>query len=111
MAETTIHRTRPVRSEPRYDERDPYLPYVDQEPASAHWDLAFGCALSFGPAENGGPLRVSIHMSDREADAGMCVRTVTPEQVRAYAGYLLRMLAEEEAVRRCHEVSTSAEAA
>jgi hypothetical protein len=93
--------TRPVYADPRYDERDPCLPYVDQEPAGARWDLAFGCCLSFGPFDNGGPLRVTISMSDHEAAAGICVREVTPQQVRNYAHYLLRMVGEEVGPTRC----------
>ena len=51
---------RPVHRDPAYEDRDPQLPYADQEPARAGWDLAFGCKLSFGPVENGGPLRVNL---------------------------------------------------
>lgn len=95
MTDTTIERDRPVHADPTYDERDPYLTYAEQEPAGVRWDLAFGCNLSFGPFENGGPLRVSISMSDREAAAGICVREVTADQVRAYANHLLRLVRDE----------------
>ena len=93
--------TRPAYGPPRYYERDRSEPFADQEPAGARWDLAFGCALGFGPAENGGPLQVTIHMSDHEAAAAMCVRKVTPEQVREFARYLLRVVAEESGPIRC----------
>lgn len=93
--------TRPAYGRPEYDARDQYTPYAEQEPAAVRWDLAFGCALSFGAAENGGPLRVDLHLSDREKQQGMCVRTVTPQQVRAYAHYLLRLVAEETGPIRC----------
>lgn len=92
---------RPVHRDPAYEDRDPQLPYADQEPARAGWDLAFGCKLSFGPVENGGPLRVNIHMSDREAAAAMCVRTVTAEQVYAFAQHLIKLVARETGVLWC----------
>jgi len=108
MTDDTIVRTRPVHAEPRYDERDHYLTYAEQDPAAVRWDLAFGCALSFGKFENAGPLRVTISMSDREAAAGICVREVTAEQVREYAEHLLRLVRDEQfppgcATGGCHD--------
>lgn len=110
MTDETIHRTRTVYSEPRYDKRDRSLTYAEQEPAGVRWDLAFGCNLSFGRFENAGPFRVTISMSDREAAAGICVREVTAEQVREYAQNLLRLVRDEQyppacATGGCHDGS------
>lgn len=97
----TTTKDRPVYGQPTYEDRDPWLTYAEQEPAHAGWDLAFGCKLSFGPHENGGALRVEVHMSDRELRNGCCVRTVTPEQVYAFAQHLIRLVALETGELRC----------
>lgn len=88
---------KPVRGEPRFDERIVY-PAVCTEPEAARWDLGFGACLSYGPEEDGGPLVVNLNLSDYTLATGHLRRTVTREQLAEHARHLLRIAGAELAV-------------
>lgn len=56
----------------------------------AGWDLSFGCKVSFGYFE--GKLRASVHMSDHDLAAGCTVRSITREQLNAFASGLRQVV-------------------
>lgn len=57
----------------------------------AGWDLSFGCKVSFGYFE--GKLRASVHMSDHDLRAGCTIRSITREQLAAFASGLRQVVA------------------
>lgn len=64
---------------------------VEQDP-SVIWGLSWGCTVSFGYMD--GQLRAIVNMSDRDKQAGITARKVTPEQIAAYARHLLHLADE-----------------
>lgn len=54
------------------------------------WDLSWGCKVSIGYDD--GQLHATVSMSDADQRAGISVRSVTAEQVRAYAHQLLALV-------------------
>lgn len=87
---TTTDEPRPVYSDPNlipgWDDDGNPLNETD-----CRWDLAFGCALSFGHDDDGiggGPLHVTVSTSDAHQRDGITVRTVTPEQVAEFGRML-----------------------
>jgi hypothetical protein len=81
---------RPVLSHPdfayEYDEDG------EKSGVSAGWDLAFGCRVNFN-LDDGEPY-VSVSFSDYERRNGGCNRSVTREQIRGFAYYLIQMTEE-----------------
>lgn len=65
---------------------------LEAEPASAHWDLSFGSTLVF--SEDGG-LYVNLGLSDDAIANGGVRRSVTKDQVLAFASHLRRLVSGE----------------
>jgi len=90
---------KPVRGGPRFDERTEHEDWYDEsisvEPEVARWDLGFGACLSYGPGEDGGPLTVTLNLSDFTLATGHLRRTVTREQLVDHARHLLRLAGAE----------------
>jgi hypothetical protein len=57
----------------------------------AGWDLSFGCKVSFGYCE--GELRASVSLSDHDLRAGCTIRSITREQLNAFASGLREVVA------------------
>lgn len=55
---------------------------------SAGWDLSFGCNLTFS-ADDNGDLRVTVSTSDQDQRDGITVRSVTRDQLAAFAWQLM----------------------
>lgn len=88
----------PEYSEPRptYGEPgtafDNYGEHGDEpQDFGAGWDLSFGCRVSFGYVE--GKLRASVSMSDHDLRAGCSIRSITREQLNAFANALRQVTA------------------
>lgn len=81
---------RAVYAHPGYDYE--YGEEGERVGINAGWDLAFGCRVSFGLDE--GESYVVVSMSDRELRDGSCNRSVTREQIRGFAYYLIQMTEE-----------------
>ncbi len=86
---------KPTHGDPRFHDRTVYDAVCTDpggiEAASASWDLGYGATLSFGPEEDGGPLTVTLNLSDYTLATGHLVRTVTRAQLVAHAEHLLRI--------------------
>jgi hypothetical protein len=59
----------------------------------AGWDFAFGCRVNFTLDDDGTP-HASVSLSDHERRNGGCTRTVTSQQIRAFAHHLIQMTEE-----------------
>lgn len=57
----------------------------------AGWDLSFGCRVNFGYVD--GELRASVSMSDHDLRNGCSIRSITREQLNAFAGHLRQVVA------------------
>lgn len=60
----------------------------EDDPASAGWDISYGCRLNYGHSPDG-PLVVDIQLGPDYDGTGVIRRTVTPEQLVEHAQYLL----------------------
>lgn len=86
---------RPVYADPEqvgpswYDE-DTYEP----RDFGVGWDLSFGCRVTF--RFDGPDLGVSVSTSDGDRRNGGTIRTVTREQVAAFARQLLKLVGAQE---------------
>lgn len=79
---------RPVYAEPgdveyEYDEDG-----QPQDPA-VRWPIAWGCTVSIGQYD--GALRFTVSISDDVQRDGIAVRSVTRQQIRAYAHHLIKL--------------------
>lgn len=64
------------------------------DPASAGWDVSYGCRLNYGHSPDG-PLVVNIQLGPDYDGSGVIRRTVTPEQLIEHAQHLLRVVRDE----------------
>lgn len=82
-------------SEPRAVYREPgdvqYEHDEDDNPVdpSVGWDIAFGCRVTFGIVD--GTWRVDVAVSDGEKRDGGSIRSVTRQQIRAFAYQLIKL--------------------
>lgn len=82
---------RPVYADPSA-EFDNYGEDGDQpQDFAAGWDLSFGCKVSFGYVD--GELRASVSLSDHDLRAGGTIRSITREQLNAFASGLRQVVA------------------
>lgn len=64
------------------------------DPASAGWDISYGCRLNYGHSPDG-PLVVNIQLGPDYDGTGIIRREVTPEQLIEHAQHLLRVARDE----------------
>jgi hypothetical protein len=83
-----VSQERPALADPRWDDsEDPNRPY-------AEWELTKGCSVTFLPSLDGGLklcLRADVEDMGIDEAGFVLVRDVTPEQLEALGGYLLRL--------------------
>lgn len=87
---------RPVSGHPEATVAQACDEYCDPEcvhhTPSVGWDLSFGSRINFGTRDTTDPrLIMSLHLSDDATATGMVYREVKPEQVVAFAQYLLAL--------------------
>lgn len=73
----------------------------------AGWDLAFGCRVNFTLDDDGAPT-ASVSLSDQAWHDRGCNRSVTREQIRAFAYHLIQMtdeMADPNVIFTCRENS------
>jgi hypothetical protein len=98
------HNGTPVFGGPEFTERVEYDPadFYGEEypptPASIGWDLSGGARINYGRHEDGGPLLVTLNLSDYALKTGIVQRIVTREQLVEHARHLLRLAGAELAV-------------
>lgn len=64
------------------------------DPASAGWDLSYGCRLNYG-RDIDGVLVVDLQLGPDYDGSGAVRRAVTPDQILAHAAHLTRVAADE----------------
>jgi len=99
MAITDETPLRPTNGHPEFIPREDYdIDDFDGKPIpptleSVGWDLSFGSRINFGVIEDGtGDLYVDLQLSDDAVANGMVIRSVTREQVLAFAQHLLDLV-------------------
>lgn len=94
MADVTISREA-VERRPAYAHPDLGYEYDEEGEKSsvyAGWDIAYGCRVSFN-LDDGEPY-VVVSLSDQERKNGEGNRSVTREQIRAFAYHLIQFTEE-----------------
>ncbi|WP_433651065.1 hypothetical protein ACQP2C_00030 [Micromonospora zamorensis] len=91
-AERGVAARRPTYSDPEFGEPDP----DGVEDPAVRWNLDFGCNLSFGIDLDDASLVVNLNISDHPLRNAGLQKSVTREQLRRYALYLLRLADDQE---------------
>lgn len=99
---TDPHNGTPVYGSPQFLQQeqiedmfgDPAL----TEPTSCGWDLSGGARINYGHVDDGGPLLVTLNLSDYAMATGIVQRIVTREQLVEHARHLLRLAGAELAI-------------
>lgn len=104
MTTPTTSTTRPVHGQPDFKPAatDAEIADLAQEsgcppqpdPASAGWDVSYGCRLNYGHSPDG-PLVVNIQLGPDYDGTGVIRRTITPAQLVEHAQHLLRVARDE----------------